>query len=77
MQDVFWLPIFFIKCKQYIIISYLTIYRSVLKQISALSWYLKLFEENLGEGLPEVRRAKDGLDDHHSSVARVHQQVPD
>lgn len=39
--------------------------------------YLKLFEENLGERLPEVRRAEDGLDDDHSSVARVHQQVPD
>lgn len=39
--------------------------------------YLKLFEENLCECLPEVRRAKDGLDDDHSSVARVHQQVSD
>lgn len=39
--------------------------------------YLKLFEENLGERLPEVRRTEDGLDDDHSSVARVHQQVPD
>lgn len=38
--------------------------------------YLKLFEENLGERLPEVRRAEDGLDDDHSSVSRVHQQVP-
>lgn len=37
--------------------------------------YLKLFEENLGECLPEVRRAEDGLDDDHSSVARIHQQV--
>jgi len=39
--------------------------------------YLKLFEENLGESLPEVGRAEDGLDNDHSSVARVHQQVPD
>lgn len=39
-------------------------------------WYLKLFEENLGERLPEVRRAEDGLDDDHSSVSRVHQEVP-
>lgn len=38
--------------------------------------YLKLFEENLGECLPEVRRAEDGLDDDHSSVAWIHQQVP-
>lgn len=39
--------------------------------------YLKLFEENLGERLPEVRRAEDGLDDDHSSVAWIHQQVSD
>lgn len=38
--------------------------------------YLKLFEENLCECLPEVGWAEDGLDDDHSSVARVHQKVP-
>lgn len=37
--------------------------------------YLKLFEENPGQRLPEVRRAEDGLDDDHSSVAWIHQQV--
>ena len=47
------------------------------KLVNYLFWYLKLFEENLGESLPEVRRAEDGLDDDHSSVSRVHQQVPD
>lgn len=40
-----------------------------------LTSYLKLFEENLGESLPEVRRTEDGLDDDHSSVSRVDQQV--
>lgn len=40
-------------------------------------WYLKLLEEDLRECLSEVGRAEDGLDDDHSSVARVHQQVSD
>lgn len=49
------------------------------KYVNVSAWflYLKLFEENLGERLPEVRRAEDGLDDDDSSVARIHQQVPD
>lgn len=47
-----------------------------IKHQSDLCWYLKLFEENLGERLPEVRRAEDGLDDDHPSVARIHQEVP-
>ena len=41
------------------------------------SSYLKLIEEDPGESLSEVRRTEDGLDDDHSSVARVHQQVSD
>lgn len=55
-----------------------TIHKSVyLYNTDVLFSYLKLSEENLGERLPEVRWAEDGLDDDHSSVARVHQQVPE
>lgn len=50
---------------------------AVIKHLSGWFPYLKLFKENLGECLPEVRRAEDGLDDDHPSVARIHQQVPD
>lgn len=40
------------------------------------STYLKLFEEDFGEGFPEVWRAENGLDDHHSSVSRIDQKMP-
>lgn len=43
---------------------------------SSWSQYLKLFEEDLGEGFSEVGGTEDGLNDHHSPVTRVHQQMP-
>jgi len=50
----------------------------VTKSVLCAFWsYLKLLEEDHGEGLSEVGGAEDGLDDDHSSVARVHQQVSD
>lgn len=43
---------------------------------SSWSQYLKLFEEDLGEGFSEVGGTEDGLDDQHSPVTGVHQQMP-
>ena len=40
------------------------------------STHLKLLEEDLGEGFPEVRGAEDGLDDNHSPVPWVDQEMP-
>lgn len=62
------------KLKLYVHILYIiNDVKDFIKHQSNLCWYLKLFEENLGERLPEVRRAEDGLDEDHPSVARIHQ----